>query len=399
MSEPKRKPGHQPESYDPKDMPEIMKLAERAQGQTEPQGASQATSSSGGSGSIPGIRGVWDGGKGHNFGLPDCLAFIWERLNETVKLDFWDFAAVAGDSVAMVYNRNPSTHCSYSVSGYLAGPEHTAHVFDAIGYAHDYVTVTQINANKGKYLQQVMHYIDHGLPVLALTSLADVPGWKSDVADYCLIVGYDNGGQTLLLNIEEKDGEAQLLPHGVSGDMKMDLIFIGDKQREITMEELYLGAIKNMTHWLTLPERDGMFFGAAAFRAWADDIEAGRYEDKKTHLWDDYGVYVCNLATSPAIPYFIFKKLAKINPAYTHYMALHDEIVRLFPAFKPDDIVPDDGKDGLWSELEHLRGGFNVTRKVVRNKKRRGKIAAALRSYAGRLDQAVRMLEKEVQGT
>ena len=340
------------------------------------------------------IRGVWDGGKGHNYGLPDCLAFIWERLNKTVRLDFWDFAAVAGDSVAMVYNRNPSTHCGYSVSSFLAGPEHTAYVFDAMGYAHEYVTAAQINADKKKYMRQVAHYIDRGLPVLALTSLADVPGWKSDVADYCLIVGYDD--ESLLLNVDEKDGEAQLLRYDASGEIKMDWIFVGEKLHDITMEGLYLGAVSNMTHWLTLPERDGMFFGAAAFRAWADDIEAGRYENKKTHLWDDYGVYVCNLATSPAIPYFIFKKLAKINPAYTHYMALHDEIVRLFPAFKPDDIVPDDGKDGLWSELEHLRGGFNVTRKVMRNKKRRGKIAAALRGYAERLDEAVRILNKNL---
>ena len=172
----------------------------------------------------------------------------------------------------------------------------------------------------------------------------------------------------------------------------MDWIFAGDRLRDVTREELYLGAVKRIPSWLTLPERDGMFFGTAAFRAWADDIEGGRYEDTTTDLWVDYTVYVCNLATTPALPYFLLKKLADMSAVYADYLPLHDQLIALFPAFKPDDMVPDDSKDGLWSELEHLGGGFNVTREVLCDKVKRGKIAAALRSYASRLDQAVELL-------
>lgn len=83
---------------------------------------------------LSGIRGICDGDMGHNYGLPDCLAFLWERAEGTQKPDFWDFAAVTGDTVAQVYNRNSSTHCEYCVSGYLAGPAYIGGVFDALGY-------------------------------------------------------------------------------------------------------------------------------------------------------------------------------------------------------------------------------------------------------------------------
>lgn len=337
---------------------------------------------------LPDIRGIHDGYKGHNYGLPDCLVYVWERLNERVRLDFWDFAAITGDSVAQVYNRNLSTRCEYCVSGYLAGAEHIGQVFSALGYDYAYATAAQINSDKETYLRKVMQYIDRGILVLVKTAMADVPGWESDVGTYCPIVGYNDGGRTLLLMV----GMHRLIRYETDGEVKMDWIFAGDRLREVTREELYLGAVKRIPYWLTLPECGGVFFGAAAFRAWADDIENERYEDDNTDLWTDYGVYVVNLATTPALPYFMLNKLAEMSAVYSGYKQLHDNISALFPAFKPDDMVPDESKDGLWSELEHLGGGLNVTREVLRDKAKRGKIAAAFRGYASRLDKAVELL-------
>ena len=324
------------------------------------------------------IRPIWDGGKGHNYGLPDSVKFILERVGAPEKPGYWDIAAVTGDSVAQVYNRNPATGCEYCVSGYLAGPEHIAYVFDALGYACDYVHAGRIDTGK------IVEYIDKGIPVLAVTNLNDVPGWKSDVGTYPLVVGYKNKGQTLRLHIDGKT----IIDYELHGGSRLDLVFVGEKQRDVTLEELYLKAIEKMPHWLALPERDGMFFGAAAFRAWADDIEAGRFEDESLPLWENYGVYVCNLATSPAIPYFVYKKLGKMEP--------HDEIAKLFPSFKPDDITPDESKDGLWSQLEHLGGGMDLDRVKITmcDREKRAGVAAAMRDYAGRLDQALALMKE-----
>jgi len=390
MSDPLKKPA--PEGHSPKEAPAIMKLAQQAQTEAEARGGPKTASSSGGSGSIPNMRGICDGMKGHNYALPDCLMFLWERLNEKPEMDFWKFAALTGDAVAQVYNRNPSTRCEYCVSGYLAGAEHIAYVFDAIGYGHSYVTAAQINADKNKYLRQIFSYIDSGLPVLVRFNMADVPGWDSDVGTWSLIVGYAGEGNTLLLNFGclNKDGEARLLEYDASGEIRMDWIFVGQKQREITLEDIYLAAIKKMPHWLTLPERNGMFFGAAAFRAWADDIEGGRYEDEGVDLWDNYGVYVCNLATSGGEPTYLFRELAEIDPKYSDSVELGEKIQRLMPAETPTG-----GRSLDWIRLDALEGGLDAKREALLDREKRGEIAAVLRGRAARLDEAVRMLSPE----
>ena len=380
-----------PEGYTPKEVPAIVAMARQAHDIEEGPGAPASSSSSGG-GMLPHIRGICDGMKGHNYALPDCLAFIWERLDEAPALDFWRFAAITGDTVAQVYNRNPSTRCDYCVSGYLAGPEHIAYVFGALGYGHEYVTAAQINADKENYLRQLVSHIDRGLPVLVRFHMADVPGWDSDVGTWSLVVGYAGEGNTLLLNFGclNGDGEARLLEYDASGEIGMDWIFVGEKQREITQEEIVLRAIKMMPHWLALPGRDGMFFGAAAFRAWADDIEAGRYEDEGAGLWDDYGVYVCNLATSGGEPTYLFRQLAELNPQYAHYIELGEKIQRLLPAETPTG-----GKTLDWIRLDKLKGGLDAERKILCDKKKRGKIAAVLRERADHLDEALRLLSPE----
>ena len=179
----------------------------------------------------------------------------------------------------------------------------------------------------------------------------------------------------------------------------MDLIFIGEKLREVTLEELYIKAIQKMTHWLTLPEHDGVFFGASAFRAWADDIEAGRFEDENLPMWENYGVYVCNLATSGGEPTYIFKKLADMNQSYEYLYHLGEKIQKLLPAESPTG-----GRSLLWIQLEELGGGIAQDGAMdhgsfiatMRNKEKRSKVAAALRDYAGRLDQAVELLKENV---
>ena len=82
---------------------------------------------------IANILPLLDGNKGHNYGLPDCIKFILEHLESDNKLDYLDVAAITGDSVAQVYNHNPSTSCEYCVSGYLAGPKYIDYVFDTLG--------------------------------------------------------------------------------------------------------------------------------------------------------------------------------------------------------------------------------------------------------------------------
>jgi len=55
--------------------------------------------------------------------------------------------------------------------------------------------------------------------------------------------------------------------------------------------------------------------------------------------------------------------------------------------------TPTGGKTIDWIRLEKLKGGLHAKRKVLRNRKKRAKIAAVLRERAGYLDEVVRILE------
>ena len=339
-------------------------------------------------------RTLLDGMKGHNYGLPDCIKFILECVGwSDERLDFWDIAAITGDSVTQVYNHNLSTGCEYCVSGYLAGSEHIKYIFDTLGYNHEYITAKKLNANNDKYIKKIADMIDRNIPVLVKTNINDMPDWHSDVGTYCLIVGYDHGGQIAKLLI----GGAETIDCILTGENKMDLIFIGEKQRKVSLEELYLKAICKMMHWLTLPEQDGLFFGAAAFRAWADDIEAGRYAADYIPMWENYGVYVANLATSGGIPEYILLKLAEMNSSYSYLAPIGEMIQQLLPNRSLTD-----GRSLLWIQLEELNGGmgfdddFNMDKVKITmcDGKKRSKVANTLRNYAEQLDQVVELLEK-----
>ncbi len=233
------------------------------------------------------IRPLIDGMKGHNYALPDCIKFILERLGEYEELNFWNIAAINGDTVAQVYNQNPTTSCEYCVSGYLAGAEHIAYVFGVLGYEYEYVTAEQFNKDTVHYLRKITEYIKNGVPILVKTNLNDIPAWESDVGIHCLIVGYNHKNVLELLV-----SDTTPIEYEVTEENKLDLIFIGSKKREVSLEEIYLKIINKMSYWLTLPERNGMYFGSAAYRAWADDIENGRFAEEGLPLWENYGVYV-----------------------------------------------------------------------------------------------------------
>ena len=331
-------------------------------------------------------RRLCNGDQGHNFELVDCIRFILECKGMGDKPDFWEIAALTGDGVAQVYSRNPATGCEYCVSGYLTGPEHIGYIFNTLGYAHEYVTAAQLGADKAKYAKKIMDSIDNNIPVLVKTNLHDIHGWTSDVGTHCLITGYDHSGQIIKLLVAAHDETIDVI---LTGNNKIDLVFIGERQREVALEELYEEAAGKTLHWLTLPERDGVFFGAAAYRAWADDIEAGRFEDNDLPLWENYGIFICNLATNGSWIFGTFKKLAESNSSYARLMPQSGKIHDLLcPEWSPE------GGKNLWTQLEELDAGMDMDKVKItmRDKEKRSKVAATLRNFAERLDKAIEIM-------
>jgi hypothetical protein len=89
-----------------------------------------------------------------------------------------------------------------------------------------------------------------------------------------------------------------------------------------------------------------------------------------------------------------------MNRAYAYLAPLGEKIQKLLPAESPTG-----GRSLLWIQLEELGGGMaqngamdkNVFRATMRDKEKRSKVAAALRDYAKRLDQAVELLKTGVK--
>jgi len=328
---------------------------------------------------------------GHNYGLPDCLKFIFECLGEYEELDFWKIGALSGDTVTQVYNQNKSTRCEYCVSGYLAGPEHIGYMLDTLCFDYEYVGAEQFNADTARYQQKIAEYIKRGVPVLVKTNLNDIPKWNSDVGTHCLIVGYDNDIGMLELLV----GGTTPIRYSLTDNNKLDLVFIGEKQRQVPLEEIYLAIIKKMPHWLTLPERDGMFFGAAAYRKWAEDIDAGRFGEENISLWDNFGAYAVNLATNGDFSIGRIKELSEMNPKYASLGPLYEKIQLLVPTESPDGR----GRSKLWIELDGIGGdilNMDNVKAIMRDYAKRAEFANVLRDFAGRLDQAVDLMNEEL---
>lgn len=320
------------------------------------------------------IRGILHGERGENYPFDDCMAFLMERLGEypDIQYWYWIFAGITGDGLTQIYNRKsgPYVDCA---SQYLFDSEYIKCIFDAVGYEQTYVTAEQLNSNKQMYIQTLMAYIDKGIPVI----------FKEGLMQF-VYVGYEDNGKTLLFI---KDSEPKIKKCDSSNYLDQDWIFSGEKKQDISLDDIYKNAVLKIPYWLTLPEKDGLFFGAAAFRAWADDIENGRYENE-SNLWNNYSNYVCNLASNASngggAP-LIVEKFAEANPQYKE---MRDQIEIQFVK------LSNQKDEYIWKAIENLGGGFNVTHDVMRDKEKCAKIANKLREAADISDEIVRIIKE-----
>jgi len=100
------------------------------------------------------------------------------------------------------------------------------------------------------------------------------------------------------------------------------------------------------------------------------------------------------------MPEYIFMKLAEMNQSYSHLAEMGDKIQKLLPN---EGYM--EGRSLLWIQLEKLGGGMaqngamdhGIFMATMRDKKKRSKVTAALRDYAGRINQAVELLKENMR--
>ncbi len=150
-----------------------------------------------------------------------------------------------------------------------------------------------------------------------------------------------------------------------------DLIFIETLPEVPPEKEVYRAAVLQLPDLMTAdPTPRGVYFGASAYRRWAEDILAGRYDDytgEGLASWTDWCIYVCNLATNAGHGQAFLRRTHELNPD----LAFIPGLIRLF-----------DENTAVWNELESIGVGFNVTPEKLQNPAAQRQAAAALNRLA-----------------
>lgn len=312
---------------------------------------------------------------GQNYPFNGCMQFIMEKIGRQDLADYWFFAGISGDSFTFCYGNNGEYNdCLSVVSG---GPRFIEDIFNLIGYEHTYVTQDEINADKERFVGKVMEYIDQGTPVLVR-----VPVGRH--SDYNVVCGYEDDGRTLLVLAGDASVPSRVdVTQGVRGDW----VFIGSKQKEVNMAELYRNTVLRIPEWLTMPENGtGVSFGAAGLNKWADDIEHGRYDSltpETFEAWRDYTVYICNLSTNAGGSRNFLARAYRLN----RDLAFIPDVIKTYHR------AGSDRPGGLWFELERLGGGFNVTLETLEDTKARKAIVAVVSEIGACMERVCRLIE------
>jgi len=335
---------------------------------------------------------------GENYWFNGCARYVMECFGER-EFDYSFFAGLTGDVFTQVYPRGDFR--GTGVSGYMllegAGMvlrEREAcfelaqgetcfaeQVFETCGYAATFVTNRELRHNTELYLQTLTASIDRGIPVIS---------WGYGDAPYGVFVGYEEYGRTLLFITGNSDTPRRVsIEEALEAEIpelteKSGWIFVGGKKAEVSLKALYRRAIFALPK-LMMTESEHFVFGAAAFRAWADEIASGKFEQMKPEAFDPWGyhtAYVCSLATNASCCHAFLEKARQLNPELTFL----EDVSRLY---KRCGAMwnRDDGRD-----LEAIGGGFNVTLEALQDREKRDRIAAKLREFADVTDEIVRVL-------
>lgn len=348
---------------------------------------------------IPHIHRLVTDEYGENYWFNGCAKYVMESLGEK-DFDYPFFAGLTGDVFTQYYPydgfrgegvsgyrlaESPSTDLRERMTGSdnsESAGGFVEHLFKKCGYASALVNFQDLEKNARLYLQNLITSIDKGVPVIT---------WRHGGPPVGVFVGYEEYGKTLLYitgNNNEPERillESALAPEPSTGGW----IFVGEKKENRDLAQIYREAICALPGLLTT-KTDQFCFGAEAFRAWANDIESGRFDGIKPEdfdAWALYTAYVCGLATNGSCCHTFLQRARALNPD----MGYLEDVSRLYQR-AADMWNNDRGED-----LEALGGGFNVTLAVLQDKPRRGKIIAKIRAFADLTDEIVRTLDKNLK--
>jgi DNA-binding transcriptional MerR regulator len=333
------------------------------------------------------IRRVVTDEYGENYWFNGCAAYVMECLKRN-EFDYIFFAGINGDVFTQFYphSRNYNGDAVSSVKIDDGGTAFVESLFEKCGYASTYVLGRDLNKNKEMYRQTLISYIDNNVPVIT---------WcQGTPALFGVIVGYEEFGKTLLYIMGNKnEPERVSFEDAIKNDPENSSangecggwVFVGEKIKNADIAQVYRNAIFTLPALLET-QTDTFSFGAEAFRAWANTIESGWFENILPENFDSWGMYsnfVCVLATNGSCCHEFLKRAREFNPD----MIFLDDVSKLYKK------TADMWNNQQGEDLEALGGGFNVTLEALQNKEKRGKIVNKLNEFAATIDEIVNLLK------
>jgi len=168
---------------------------------------------------------------------------------------------------------------------------------------------------------------------------------------------------------------------------------VGEKKESRPLEEIYREAVCEIPRHMCV-KTDTHCFGPEAFRAWARDIENGKFDgmaNEEFNAWAHYTNYVCVLATNGSCCHEFLKRAREMNADF----GFLEEVSALYR--RTAEMWGGDGHQNDPDSLENLGGGFNVTLEALQDKERRGKIVAKIRGFAEVTDEILRVLNAGIE--
>lgn len=245
---------------------------------------------------------------GENYWFNGCASYLMECLGEK-DYDYWFFAGLTGDLFTQHYTYTKYSGDALSCYMMQGNPaEYVEEIFAKCGYSATFVSKNELRKNTEMYMQTLIAYIDKGIPVFAWGNYEGVfVGYEEYGKVLLFITGNNNQPERVPL---EKVLEIKYNPDALDkvfecNPDKEGWIFIGDKKEKRNLAAIYREAIFAIPRHHSV-KTDNYCFGAEAFRAWARDIENGKFDNmtaEEFDTWAYYTNYVCVLATNGSCCY------------------------------------------------------------------------------------------------
>lgn len=395
MSEPVKKIKQSPESYHPKNKPNILAMAQSA------AFASDTIADPFHGGEPPRVSNKITEYKKiepwQNYFLCSVICSVGLKLGSSID-DFHFYANFTGDNFTYLYaaeKGNPNNvQCDSGITNYFFVPQFVKKAYAAFGYDCIYISNAQIKKDFRAVMNAIKASVDQGIPVLTwdiVNQPKDREGYHGLLGEGSLIGGYGEN-DVLYINIYNTQGKPNIDEYGYSTIVREDfenakgLFFVGEQIKKQDTRQVYQSVIDTIPAFLSLQpaQRDewGYVSGKTTFEVWADTLEEDSFFENKTDeefgniRWNLHCSPYCCVCTSTADAFF--QKAAEEYPD----LEMAVKLAALYTKMRQY-------KDEIWT----LQGGFEPPMDKFRTHAFRAQIAEILRNMSGLCDKILSAYE------